>query len=122
LEPTLSLPKYCRRLWLSESGQGLVEYSLILAVLSAGLVAVSLVLRNSTGNLYNGTRNSVDQAIACSNGTSTACAVGGTDGGSGNGNGNGNGGGNGQGNNGNGNGNGGGNGSNGQGGGKGNKP
>ncbi len=121
MECNLSLRKWCRRLWFSESAQGLVEYSVILGVLSVGLVAVLLVLRNSTGNVYNGARSSVDQAIACSNGTSTACTAVGTGGGSA-GNGQGNGGGNGQGNNGNGNGNGGGNGSNGQGGGRGNNP
>ena len=134
MECNLSLRKWYRRLWFSESAQGLVEYSVILGVLSVGLVAVLLVLRNSTGNVYNGARTSVDQAIACSSGTSAACTAAGTGGGSAgtgsgggsgqgsNGSGNGNGGGNGQGNNGNGNGNGGGNGSNGQGGGSGNNP
>jgi Flp pilus assembly pilin Flp len=130
----VSLRKWCRRFAFSESGQGLIEYSVIISVLSIGLVAVLLVLRSSTGNVCNDARNSVDQAIACSNGSSTACTSGGADGGStdagtggeagqgDNGKGKGNGGGNGKGNNGNGNGNGGGNGSNGQGGGKGNNP
>jgi Flp pilus assembly pilin Flp len=108
----LSLRKWFRRFAFSESGQGLVEYSVIISVLSVGLVAVLLVLGNSVGNVYNDARNGVDQAIACSSGTSTACTAGGADGGgtgtgtggSGQGsNGNGNGGGNGQGNNGNGN-------------------
>lgn len=121
MECDLSLRKWCRRFRFSESGQGLVEYSVILGVLSVGLIAVLLVLRNSTGNVYNGAWSSVDQAIACSNGTSTACGSAGTGTGGGSGQGN-NGGGNGKGNNGNGNGNGGGNGSNGQGGGRGNNP
>jgi Flp pilus assembly pilin Flp len=130
----VSLRKWCRRFAFSESGQGLIEYSVIISVLSIGLVAVLLVLRSSTGNVYNDAWNTVDQAIACSNGSSTACTSAGADGGStgpgtgggsgeaDNGKGNGNGGGNGTGNNGNGNGNGGGNGSNGQEGGKGNNP
>jgi Flp pilus assembly pilin Flp len=130
MECNLSLRKWYRRFAFSGSGQGLVEYSVIISVLSVGLVTVLLVLRNSAGNVYNDARNGVDQAIACSNGTSSACTAGGADGSTGTGtgdsgqgsSGNGNRGGNGQGNNGNGNGNGGGNGSNGQGGGRGNSP
>jgi len=130
VESELPLPKRLRRLGFSDSGQGLVEYSLLISVVALGLMAVLLVLRNSTGNVYDDARNSVDQAIACSGGTSTACPAGGGVGAStgtttaGNGqaaSGTGHGG-NGQGNNGTGNGNGGGNGSNGKGGGKGNSP
>ncbi|HUR95470.1 MAG TPA: hypothetical protein VMY76_12845 [Gemmatimonadales bacterium] len=132
MELHLRLPKWFRRFGFSECGQGLVEYSLIVAAVSVGLIAVLLVLRNSTGNVYNGAQTGVDQAIACSQGSSAACAAvggssgtgggstgGGSTGGGSNGGGN-NGGGNGQGNNGNGNGKGGGNGSNGGGNGQGN--
>jgi hypothetical protein len=42
---------------VSDSGQGLVEYSVILSVIALALLAVLLVLRNSTGNDYNGARN-----------------------------------------------------------------
>ena len=130
VESELPLPKRLLRLGFSDSGQGLVEYSLLISVVALGLMAVLLVLRNSTGNVYDDARNSVDQAIACSGGTSTACpargGVGASTGTTTSGNGqaaSGTGhGGNGQGNNGNGNGNGGGNGSNGKGGGKGNSP
>ena len=131
------MTKWLRRLRLSQTGQGLVEYSLILSAVAVALMAVLFTLRNSTGNVYNGTSNSLGQVVGCAYGsspggcpgagasaTSTGAGSGSGQSGNGNGNGNGNGhgGGNGQGNNGNGNGNGGGNGSNGKGGGKGNQP
>jgi pilus assembly protein Flp/PilA len=36
-----------------ESGQGLVEYALIIALVAVGLIAILLVLRNSIGNVFN---------------------------------------------------------------------
>jgi len=127
------MAKWLRRLRLSQSGQGLIEYCLIISVVAVALTAVLYSLRNSTGNVYNGTSNSLDQAVGCSYGSSSGtCATSssgastsGSDAsgaGDGNGNGDGHGGGNGRGNHGNGNGNGGGDGSNGKGGGKGNQP
>jgi Flp pilus assembly pilin Flp len=127
------MAKWLRRLRLSQTGQGLVEYSLILSAVAVALMAVLFTLRNSTGNVYNGTSNTLGQVVGCSYGSGSGnCTGAGTSGtstgggsgstGNGNGNGHGGGGGNGQGNNGNGNGNGGGNGSNGKGGGKGNQP
>ena len=105
------------------SGQALVEYALTIALVAVGLTFAVLTLRNSVGNAYNATSNSLGQASACSYGVACAAttnggAGGGNEGGSGDGNGsngggsgNGNnGGGNGNGNNGNGNGNGGSNG------------
>lgn len=122
------MAKWLRRLQLSESGQGLIEYCLIISVVAAALTAVLFSLRNSTGNVYSGASNSLDQVVGCSYGSSSSvCASGSSatsasSGGDGNGNGNGGGNGNGRGNHGNGNGNGGGDGSNGKGGGKGNQP
>jgi len=123
------MAKWLRRLRLSESGQGLIEYCLIVSVVAAALTAVLFSLRNSTGNVYSAASNSLDQVVGCSYGSSSSiCASGtsgtSTSGGSGgdaSGSGIGNGGGNGRGNHGNGNGNGGGDGSNGKGGGKGNQ-
>lgn len=120
--------KWLRRLRLSECGQALVEYALILSVVAVALLAVLFSLRNSTGNVYDGASNTLDQVVACSQASGSAscggsAAGGAPSGGSNHGSsGNGHGGGNGQGNNGNGNGNGGGNGSNGKGGGNGNQP
>ena len=39
--------------WSDESGQGLVEYALIIALIAVGLIAILLVLRNSIGNVFN---------------------------------------------------------------------
>ncbi len=39
--------------WSEDSGQGLVEYALIIALVAVGLIAILLVLRNSIGNVFN---------------------------------------------------------------------
>ena len=39
--------------WSDETGQGLVEYALIIALVAVGLIAILLVLRNSIGNVFN---------------------------------------------------------------------
>jgi pilus assembly protein Flp/PilA len=39
--------------WSEETGQGLVEYALIIALVAVGLIAILLVLRNSIGNVFN---------------------------------------------------------------------
>lgn len=36
-----------------ESGQGLVEYALIIALVAIGLIAILLILRNSIGDVFN---------------------------------------------------------------------
>ena len=103
--------------WLAQdSGQGLVEYALILALASVGLVFALLILQNSIGTTLQDTSQRIDAATAgaggqaipgepLGGGTETgAVNPGGADGG---GNGHGHGHGNGKGNNGNGNGNGG---------------
>jgi pilus assembly protein Flp/PilA len=38
---------------IDDSGQGLVEYALIIALVAVGLIAILLVLRNSIGNVFN---------------------------------------------------------------------
>jgi Flp pilus assembly pilin Flp len=88
-----------------DSGQALVEYALILAAASVGIVAALLILRNSIGTTVETTGNRIDAA-----GTATGFVdAGGSPAG---GNSAGQGGGNGQGNSGNGLGNGGPNGGN----------
>ena len=39
--------------WTDDSGQGLVEYALIIALVAVGLIAILLVLRNAIGNVFN---------------------------------------------------------------------
>lgn len=42
-----------KQLWSDESGQGMVEYALIVALVAIGLIAVFLYLRNSTGDVLD---------------------------------------------------------------------
>jgi pilus assembly protein Flp/PilA len=43
-----------------ESGQGLVEYVLIIAVVALGLLAALYFFRNTVSNTYNNTANILD--------------------------------------------------------------
>lgn len=45
--------KLWKAFWSEDSGQGLVEYALIIALVAVGLIAILLVLRNSIGNVFN---------------------------------------------------------------------
>ncbi len=45
-----------------ESGQGLVEYAIIVALVAVGLIAILVVIRNSVGNVFNTSRNELDDA------------------------------------------------------------
>jgi pilus assembly protein Flp/PilA len=49
-------------LWSDETGQGLVEYALIIALVAVGLIAILLVLRNSIGNVFNNTAEQLKNA------------------------------------------------------------
>ena len=51
-----------RRWWREESGQGMVEYALIIALIAIGLFAVFLYLRNATGNVFDTTADSLSMA------------------------------------------------------------
>jgi len=51
-------------LWSDESGQGLVEYALIIALIAVGLIAILLVLRNSIGNVFNNAATQLNNAPA----------------------------------------------------------
>jgi pilus assembly protein Flp/PilA len=42
-----------KQLWNDESGQGMVEYALIVALVAIGLIAVFLYLRNETGDVLD---------------------------------------------------------------------
>lgn len=41
------------RFWHEESGQGLTEYALILALVSIGLIAVLVVFRDAIGGIFS---------------------------------------------------------------------
>ncbi|MGH7612756.1 MAG: Flp family type IVb pilin [Gemmatimonadales bacterium] len=41
------------RVWSDDSGQGMVEYALIVALVAIGLIAVFLYLRNSAGTVLD---------------------------------------------------------------------
>ena len=45
-----------------ESGQGLVEYALIIALVAIGLIVILTLLRNSIGNVFNASRNALNNA------------------------------------------------------------
>lgn len=45
-----------------ESGQGLVEYVLIIALVAIGLVAVMLIFRNSIGNTFTNVTQTLNTA------------------------------------------------------------
>jgi pilus assembly protein Flp/PilA len=53
-----------KALWSDESGQGLVEYALIIALIAVGLIAILLVLRNSIGNVFNNAATQLNNAPA----------------------------------------------------------
>jgi pilus assembly protein Flp/PilA len=53
-----------RALWKDESGQGLVEYALIIALVAVGLIAILLVLRNGIGNVFNNASTQLNNAPA----------------------------------------------------------
>ena len=48
--------------WSDETGQGLVEYALIIALVAVGLIAILLVLRNSIGDVFNNAAEALENA------------------------------------------------------------
>ena len=45
-----------------DAGQGLVEYSLIIAMVAIGLIAILVLMRNAVGNTFNGSKNELNAA------------------------------------------------------------
>jgi pilus assembly protein Flp/PilA len=41
-----------KRFWSEDSGQGLTEYALIIALVSVGLVAIMILFRESIGGVF----------------------------------------------------------------------
>jgi pilus assembly protein Flp/PilA len=56
------MQKTLRALWQEDSGQGLVEYALIIALVAVGLIAILLILRNSIGNVFNNAATQLNNA------------------------------------------------------------
>jgi pilus assembly protein Flp/PilA len=50
------------RFFSDESGQGLVEYALIIALVAIGLIAILTVLRNSIGTVFKTSANALNNA------------------------------------------------------------
>jgi Flp pilus assembly pilin Flp len=53
---------WCAAAWKRDEGQAFVEYSLILALVAAGLFAVLLLFRDSLGNSYDRMGDRVDSS------------------------------------------------------------
>ena len=51
-----------QRLQKDESGQGLVEYVLIIALVAIGLVAAMLIFRNAIGNTFTNVTQTLNNA------------------------------------------------------------
>jgi pilus assembly protein Flp/PilA len=51
-----------RSFWTDESGQGLVEYALILALVAIGLFLVLVFLRDVIGNIFVNIGNKIKEA------------------------------------------------------------
>ena len=45
-----------------DTGQGLVEYALIIALVAVGLIAILLILRNSIGDVFNNASQALENA------------------------------------------------------------
>ncbi len=51
-----------RAVWRDESGQGLTEYVLIIALVAIGLTAVMLLFRDSIGDVFTAIKAKLDAA------------------------------------------------------------
>jgi pilus assembly protein Flp/PilA len=60
--PEDGMQEVWRALSSDDSGQGLVEYALIIALVAVGLIAILLVLRNSIGNVFNNAAEQLNNA------------------------------------------------------------
>ena len=50
------------RLWRDESGQGLTEYALIIALVAVALIAVLVLFRNSIGRVFSNATSKLNEA------------------------------------------------------------
>jgi len=61
-QPEGTMHSFWQAFWAEDSGQGLVEYALIIALVAVGLIAILLVLRNSIGNVFNNAATQLNNA------------------------------------------------------------
>lgn len=57
------------RFWADDSGQGLVEYVLIIALVAIGLIAIITVFRNAIGRIFKVISDTLNSAPTTSYGT-----------------------------------------------------
>jgi Flp pilus assembly pilin Flp len=57
------------RFWADDSGQGLVEYVLIIALVAIGLIAIITVFRNAIGRIFKVISDTLNAAPTGSYGT-----------------------------------------------------
>ncbi len=48
--------------WTDESGQGLTEYALIIALVSIGLIAIMVLFRNAIGDVFKNIKDRLSNA------------------------------------------------------------
>jgi pilus assembly protein Flp/PilA len=53
-----------KKLAFEDSGQDLIEYALVAALVGLGVIAAMKGLKNSVGNTFNGVGNSLTNAVA----------------------------------------------------------
>jgi pilus assembly protein Flp/PilA len=51
-----------KALWSDDSGQGMVEYALIIALVAIGLIAILVFMRNRAGDVYQAIGDSLQAA------------------------------------------------------------
>jgi len=51
-----------KSLWADESGQGLTEYALIIALVSIGLIIILAIFRNAIGNVFSKIKETLNSA------------------------------------------------------------
>ena len=56
--------KALARFWNDESGQGLTEYALIIALVAVGLIGILILFRNEIGNVFNRAKDELNNAPA----------------------------------------------------------
>ena len=52
------------KFWNDESGQGLTEYALIIALVAVGLIGILVLFRNEIGNVFNRAKTELNAAPA----------------------------------------------------------
>jgi pilus assembly protein Flp/PilA len=58
------MKRLLKKLAAEESGQDMIEYALVAALVGLGVLAAMKGLKNSVGNNFNGVDNSLTNAVA----------------------------------------------------------